>query len=376
MVISHPQTCYPDITAETVKAALESLLYTTTPYRETALQYLRLVERELGQVPVLTQPYRRLFVLHRLLTDRITGQLTQSRQVLGLPAPDLEDTLRTAETAIAADARTGNHELLAWSWLYHRYVRTDFGFSFQHFSTLAHLDERTLRRHQRHAIERLTFLLIQAEERADREQQRQCLLARLPHHRRLYLFGRETDLTWLETHLQDTTPLPIQVVGPPGIGKTALVETVVRRQIEAGCVDKLIWVDQPISIASIQATLESAQPGYSINQYVLTPRTIVVLDGMDKLMHTVEAFGSLLHTLEPAFVLATFRQPLSLFSDTAIIRLDALNYQDTAALIRQLNRSSYPPLNVDEELITFMWQETKGNPAAVQRAFAELQLTE
>jgi hypothetical protein len=137
MVVSRPIICYPDITAETVKAALEGLIYTTTPYRDTPLQYLTLVERELGQAPVLTQPYHRLFMLHRLLTECITDQLMRSRQVLGLSAPDLEDTLRTAETTIAADARTGNHELLAWSWLYHRYVRTDFGFSFQHFSALA-----------------------------------------------------------------------------------------------------------------------------------------------------------------------------------------------------------------------------------------------
>jgi hypothetical protein len=373
MVVSHPTTPYPDITAEAVKAALEGLLYTTTPYRETPLQYLTRVEREWQQTTIMTQPYSRLLVLHRVLADLITTQLTQSRQVLDLPAPDFQLNRQAAEVAITADARTGNHELLGWSWLYHRYVRTDLGFSFQHFSALAHVDERTLRRHQRHAIQRLTFLLIQAEEQAGREQQRERLFSRLPHKRLPHLYGRESAFAWLRTHFQQTFPLPVQVVGPPGIGKSTLVEAVLRRQIEAGCVDELIWIDQPTSIASIRTTLETTYPECSVNRYTLTPRTVVVLDGLDRLIPT-ESLRSLLHTLEPALVLLTVQQALPLFSDTVTLRLATLNYPDTATLIRRLNATSYPPLSIDGELIDQLWEQTEGNPGAVCRAFAELQL--
>jgi replication-associated recombination protein RarA len=177
----------------------------------------------------------------------------------------------------------------------------------------------------------------------------------------------------LEAYLQETIPLPVQVVGSPGVGKTALVETIVRRQIEAGGVDELIWINQPISFSAIWANLEELQPGCTSRRCPFTNRTVLVLDGMESLIHCSEEARLLLRALEPALILMTASSPLPLFTETAILRLTGLNQHATAAMLHRLNTASHPPIFLDEDMIDTLMEQTEGNPGAICRAFTELQ---
>jgi hypothetical protein len=374
MVMLPTAPCLPAITPEAVKTALESLLYAAMPNRDRSLQYLTVVEQALVRHHLSSHSLTRTIALHQFLTRLMVDQYRQHRQVLGLPAVDSGANLSMAENAIAADTRAVNHELIGWSWFYYRYVRTDLGLSLQRFSQLAHMDERTLRRHHRHTLERLTSLLTEAEAEATSRQRQQRLLRRLPDWPLPPLVGRQAALDWLHRHLQETTPRPVQVVGASGIGKSALVQTAVRRQIEAGWVDELVWIDQPDSIAAIWSVLEETLPlEYPRHSEVLSPRTVVVLDGMDKLLHEAEAVRSLLRKLAPALTFLTAQAPLPLFHEIAVVRLAALDAAETTTLLRRLSTASHPPIGLDADLMSALWEESRGNPAIILRTFAALQ---
>lgn len=85
------------------------------------------------------------------------------RAVLALPLADEDNTLLTAFQAIQRDARTGNTELLAWGWLYYRFVRVDLQITSTQFSQAARITARTLRRYQQRSAARLTLHLIDQE---------------------------------------------------------------------------------------------------------------------------------------------------------------------------------------------------------------------
>jgi hypothetical protein len=107
--------------------------------------------------------YIRTYALHSLLTSMIQKEFFRHRRAYDLPVCEDETSIQKIRNSVAQDARTCNPELIGWGWLYYRFVRVEFNFSVLEFCQLAHIDERTLRRYQAHAIHRLTLYLIKKE---------------------------------------------------------------------------------------------------------------------------------------------------------------------------------------------------------------------
>ena len=116
----------------------------------------------------------------------ISERYGHQRRVFGLAAPQIAATRFQARQALRLDAQQGVKQLLIWSTLYHRYVRTDLEFSLQAISQLVSYTPRTLRRYREEGI--------------------RCIAH---------------DLFWIEWYLQTTVsqktqPAPAQRVGAAG----------------------------------------------------------------------------------------------------------------------------------------------------------------
>jgi hypothetical protein len=127
-MLSCDQT-FPPITQAMVRDALSALLYCSDEPRASPLQDLLLVNQHLTPSDMIFDPDSREFALHLLLVSAITDMLAYHRHTLLIEPPDYETSLQAARQAITVDGQTCNPELIAWSWLYHRYVRVDLDIS-------------------------------------------------------------------------------------------------------------------------------------------------------------------------------------------------------------------------------------------------------
>src|SRR5687768_17550246 len=120
------------ISLESVKAALNSLLYSSGTHEPNPLENILLV-RQLAAHPVIPQGTQKSsYALHFLLTSIISEELDKHRRALSIPVGN-EQMFTDAENAIVRDARTSNRELLSWSWLYYHFVRVEFNISTKNF---------------------------------------------------------------------------------------------------------------------------------------------------------------------------------------------------------------------------------------------------
>jgi hypothetical protein len=151
------------VTQENVKAALDSMLYASEGENATPLENTWLVDQVIGHLEIPPTMDHRTFALHTLLISLITGALERHRQAFDIVMPGSETSLSDVWEAIRLDVKTSNPELIAWSWLYYRFVRVEFNISPDDFCRINYFDKRTLRRYQHHAIWRLTQQLIAKE---------------------------------------------------------------------------------------------------------------------------------------------------------------------------------------------------------------------
>src|SRR5687768_3608639 len=111
---------HPQVTEENVRAALKTMVFTSTAHSSQPLENLYLVEVRLNNFPHPRSLHMRRYVLQLVLTSIITETLCEHRKVLDLFSPHSGDVYGAVMTQIEQDGQTGNIELISWSWLYYR----------------------------------------------------------------------------------------------------------------------------------------------------------------------------------------------------------------------------------------------------------------
>lgn len=353
----------PFIGHETVRAALESLLYTSIEKPLSPLQHLWLVDEYLTRLDIPPIQHDRIFALNAVLTELISSELQALRRNLGLSPLWRDTSADSLLSTLAADAASASPELIGWDWLYCRYVRVDLNISQTAFCSTLHLDERTLRRYQQHALKRFTEKLIQAEWAARAQQRKRRLYSELPSSGGHNIFiGRDELLNHILNVLQ-TSP-HVLLTGAAGIGKTALVRVLLHRQIETQAFEQLIWIGAPETVEFARHQLcERLIPDIRrtrLQDYLQLYRVAIVLDGIERL--DADALKNFLDELAAAQVILTSRQHFAL-PDCAHIIVPELPSVDAAALFRTWLTINYPEKEdwPDEPL----WQEVGGNPLAI-----------
>jgi len=364
------------IQPQAVRAALDTLLYSSSAERHTPLEHLWLVDAYLLDPENPLNIDERQLALHTILIDLITAELACHRTALHLDATSAD--LFPALDHISADARTENIELIAWSWLYYRYVRVDLHVTPSLFCQYAHCDERTRRRYQTHGIRRLTERLVKQEREARRILWKHRLYAELPMPFPIRLFGRDELLAQARTLFESYAPPLIQVNGEAGIGKTAFVVALIRERIEAGGVSELIWLERPTTCIAVMDAVKQRLPPdiFTMENPFIKARSIVlVLDDLSLLADNLPALNQLLSGLAPITVCLIHYTPLPVSAMSVQIRLDALMLIETHALIRGWEGQWARSLNglaLSDVEIMALWESARGNPAVLLREFHAL----
>jgi tetratricopeptide (TPR) repeat protein len=355
------------VSQKAVSDALESLVYSTRPPELNSLAWLLLVDQTISDPALPPSPHAREYGLKAVLVGLITRALQEGRRAFGLEPPDERAPLVEVRRQIAADAATHSADLLSSSLLYHRFVRVDLGLSLEDISQIIGADARTLRRYQSYGIRGLTHRLIEAERDARREGRRRRLYAALPIPVPQPLYGRDVWLNEAEARLNVTQPRHLLVTGAVGMGKTAFVMALLRRQIDADLLDQIVWIDAPKSVDDVRGQVAERilrEGGSGLRETLLVYRTAIVLDELDALLADLDALLKLLADLSAADVYLI---------NTTVVNLPALHLPlpeldivATAALVR----ASLPVgLREGEEFVGELAaaaQETVGgNPEAI-----------
>ena len=361
----------PYISRQSVARCLDGLLYDSKSDELTSdLHGLLVVELRLSELPA--GELTRDFAVRELLSELISAAYFAVRRALELPIPRADLPRTPSEKLITEDALLRNPELLAWSLLYHRYVRTDFDLSVGQLAKLISVNERTFRRYQAYAIRLLTYRLIGLEQRARLDKKQRYLLTALPSSVPLRLFGQDARLDAIAETLRTAVPAHLLITGLSGIGKTSFAQEVMRRWILDDRLDTVFWFDQPASAQMVLDVLKTRllPEGRRIDlgEVLLLHRVGVVLDGIDALIDDVPA---LLMQLSAVFVILT-HQPYSanLRVNTQIV-LSELDLANTVLLTRDLLHKQHSDDEADAELIArALFERVGGNPAAIRTMLA------
>lgn len=360
----------PRIDQQSVRAALEEMIYTSRLAPPNPLEQLLLVDQQLSRpdVPHLGEP--RLFALRHLLTDIISREYETLRVKLGLEGSIPPPSAETAHEAIRKDVQTRNPELFGWSLLYYRFVQVHLNFTPEILSELTGFDERSLRRYQRHGIRRLTERLADAEWSVRRLQRRLRLTAGLPIVAHTRLLGREDHFRQVEQVLGAYPPYHIQVTGTAGSGKSAFVRECVRRLIDQDALDQVIWIDDPPSPEYVRQLLSehlwSASAPIGLKQYTLENRLCVVLNHTER-WKDEPGFHNLLADLSGAVVYMTSGVSQLFLTDCCHIVLEELREADALALAR-ISLGTGIDEEAAEDYSRQIWNSVGGNPLAIKLA--------
>jgi hypothetical protein len=369
----YPRTHAP-IQPQAVRAALDTLLYSAAARRFTPLEHLWLVDAFLLDPDNALNPDERLLALQTVLVDIITQELNRHRAAVHRAPASLHDDFATTMEHIGLDARTENIELIAWGWLYCRCVRVDLHVTPQVFCASAHCDERTRRRYHSHGVRRLTERLIERERDARQRLRKQRLYAALPLPFPTPLFGRGDLLAQARRWCAGEQPLLLQVIGAPGVGKTAFLTELLRADIDAGRINEIIWLDCPQSCDQVLERVTAALPPDALTVGSL-PGIVLILDDLSLLEAELLALNRLLMALAPLTIGLIHQIALPIAPLSLQVHLDGLTLLETSALIRWLESRSVNKLNgasISDPEILALWQATRGLPEALLRAFAAL----
>lgn len=362
------------ISEATVLAALDGLISGSRSQLSNPLESLVLVEEVLMDASMPASKSIRSYGLAEVLISLISEELAKYRCAVGMPHVEDIRTRRDAQEVIACDASTGNAELIGWSWLYFHYVRVEFDITCNLFCLAAYIDQRTLRRYRGQAVHRLVFRLIDREREARNRHRQRFLLAQIPSVLLPYLYGRESHLKTLHQLARCLDAGFIQIVGQSGVGKTVLVQSVVRSLIAENSFDDVIWLEASTSIddiiQSLKSFLRESELHGSLRDVLQCRRVVFVIDGIDQLGHEPECFERLLSDLHGASIFLTSRTPFPMRNVRSYVVLSELSENDAKRMIRScLDRwhvqQSDSPV---EEDIHALWEHTGGNPHQIEQA--------
>lgn len=158
-------TTAPNITLNTVREALHGLIYTALPVPPSPLLRLKLLDEVLADGPGVLGADRG-YALQRLLTAAVTKEWTRRCHCLGLTRPTLWETRAEAEVRLHQLATHAPKDTLCWAVVYYRYVKVDLNLSMADLARLLGVDRRSVQRYQNHAMQQLTYHLLEAEQAA------------------------------------------------------------------------------------------------------------------------------------------------------------------------------------------------------------------
>ena len=351
----------PYISRASVARHLDALLYDSHAEPPADLHGLLIVDQRVSDLP--RTELDRDYAIRDLLTELILNSYFAIRRALELSFPSLDLPLAAAADWLREDAAPRNPELLAWSLLYHRYIRADLNLTTAQLADLISATERTFRRYQAYAVRQLTYRLIQIEMQARADHTRRYLALALPAP--VPLIGRAADLDAVEQLLLTTTPAHLLVSGVLGVGKSAFAAALLRRWIEADRLDAVVWLDQPTSAQAVldHLTDHLLPEGVDLAARLHGFRLGLVLD--DLAAFPSADLESLLRTLSSTTVILTHTVHLPL--DVAHFTLRDLAPADAELLVRDLlQRHSAADLPDYRTIAAYCFDHVGGNPDALK----------
>lgn len=334
----------PFISRDDIRAVLDGLIHAGQRPSASGLERLLIVELALTAPDMPPSDEARAYAVRDLLVTETARALDQQRALFRLLPLDLHASAVAAQHDVEQMVRVGARELLLWCVLYYRYVRSDLDWSVERLAQLIAVHPRTLPRYQEDALELLTERVIGVEQEARRAQLRRHLLTMLPYSVPQRLFGRHDLLDAVTRQLPTLSPRHLLISGPAGIGKTSFAQELLRRQIDAGELDYLIWLEAPISTAYVQQQLterllrENTQ--LPLRDFLLLYRVALVLDGIDALIaEPAPALRALLSDCGAAELLLLNRAPVAQELVEAHVALPELDFAAATAFVETLLRS-------------------------------------
>lgn len=364
----------PYISQASVADALDALIYPSKPAAPNPLERLLLVELSTLDAALPHGELTREYALHHLLLRLITDEYTSACDALHVSPPAPGERQAAAAARITDAALRRNPYLLMWTLLYYRYVRVDLNFTPETVRPLVSFSDRSVRRYYQYALRLLTRRLTEAEWKARREHTRQRLAAALPIRAGERLVGRDQQLDALLERLSENRQGVLHVTGTRGIGKTAFVTTLLQRLIEWEKVDRIVWIDSPLTTSYVlhgieQDVLEPDSP-LTLKDYLLRERLVVVLDDADVLLEQAE-FAEFLHVLRGATVIPVTSSFMLRSETIAHVVLPPLD-EDAAYQLIHDTLSAHMSDMTFEDVALWLWEHIGGNPDALKTAIALL----
>jgi hypothetical protein len=371
----------PFISRQTIKSALDDLLYSAagggrdehSPAQ--ALYALTWVTERLADADMPPAATLRQHIAQDGLLSLIQTLIDEYRLARNLPALDDAPATRDQAEAQVRQAPLGTQEdLCGLSWLYYHYQLAHLGLEQATFAAWVGVHLRTLQRYEQRALQLLERRLIDLETAARTRQRQRRLLAALPSTHALPLYGRDFQLATL---LSLAFPFRAYITGDAGLGKSALVQEAVQRQIreathqDAVQVQYVLWFDRPANPNSVRddvyahltaqmfpADSRPAAPMPLAELLLLCP-TVVVLDNAELLLRNADETNRLLLSLSAACVYITTREPMPCANISLYLNLRPLTEAETVRLIQTLA----PTANAAQ-----VWHLSGGNPRLIGQA--------
>jgi tetratricopeptide (TPR) repeat protein len=379
----------PYISRDDIEQALKELGYSTVDYPENPLHYLLIVELELSAPPMPKGDRSRAYILRQILINCIETKLCELRSEFDLPMPLVISNTHNSDwkqtdfyQAVVNDSKQDSKELLAWSLLYHCYVRVELGLTPPIFSSWVGTGTRNINRFRQYAVKCLADKLIEAEHHARLKERKKRLYSVLPFSHGSKIFGRDEGLDAICNRITADGIRHIYISGSAGVGKTTLAQILAERLIENEQIDEVVWVDAPQSITYIrQYVAEQIVP----EGVLLSPRnlmmndhqrTLIVCDGVDGLLESEKAaLEALLRDWDSAIMIVTSRAYETIGPIGAYFHLDGLS-QDAAReyLLHLFVKMGRLDDLGDDELIEGVIDDIGTNPRALQDVVARLEM--
>jgi len=316
------------------------------------------------------------YVVSTWLTAEIVAGLAHQRALYALEEPLPASDLRSVSASLERDFQQDSTELEAWSILYYRYVCVDLDLDWDQLCTAAHQNERTLRRRQEHGLTRLLHQVMDRETVARRRAHRDLLHAQFPALPEVPLVGRERFAEQAGACLTDTTGRHhVALIGPGGIGKSALAASLAHQLIDDLDLDAAAWIEVSagMTLDDLLARCEEAL-GFSLAQgmtlagYCQSHDVLIAVDEIEALAESQSAatpldLQPLAEILGDARVIVTGR--LRGLLGIRVLELGELSETQAQILVDRLCSDTF---DLDARRWQVIWKEAGGNPLALQIA--------
>jgi tetratricopeptide (TPR) repeat protein len=368
----------PFISQDVVRAALDALLYTASGREASALDYLLLVDEFLINPDLPTSDQQREFATNTLLVGLITENLNAHLQGLSLPLCEGDETVFELGNRLVEASQSDNVELMGWFILYCRYVRVDLAIGPEQIEDLTHVEGRTIRRYQRHGVRRLTEHLIEREWIARTGRRKRRLFSLLPSSQPLPLFGRESELNYLEQQIVQRPASRVFISGAAGIGKTSFVQEFLRRQIDLDRLDEIIWLASAPSLAYVRQYLQQrltvSHTAIDLREYFLLYAVTIVIDELP-LPYDITDLDAFLSEMSGAavYILHSIYQPLEHIDFQ--VHLREISREAAVEMAHSLVLQEQPATTgteADYSVISVLYEQVGGNPLALKLSMKNL----